>query len=183
LDDVDSSLFVVGRYLHVSGYALFGDARPAARHALALARAAGLTISVGAASAAPLLAVGAAAFLDWIGPDVLLFANQDEATILTGLEDPGKSARALAERVGRVVVTSGSAGALWCDGGEVIRESTSAVTPLDTTGAGDAFAAAFLVALGQGAEPGPALRAANRLGAEACLRRGGRPPLLAQPLP
>ena len=76
--------FEAGRHLHLSGYPLFGPARDAGRQALARAREAGMSISVTAASAAPLARVGAAAFLDWIGPDVTLFANVDEARVLTG---------------------------------------------------------------------------------------------------
>jgi ribokinase len=173
--DVEPEDFLPGRYLHVSGYSLFSDARAAALHALALARDAGMTISVGAASAGPLESAGANAFLDWIGTNLLLFANRDEARVLTGLGDPRAAATALAARVGRVAVTLGAGGSLWCDGGEVHYEATVAVEPVDTTGAGDAYAAAMLWALGQGAAPPAALQLANALGRDACLHPGGRP--------
>jgi sugar/nucleoside kinase (ribokinase family) len=180
-EDVEPEDFTPGRYLHVSGYSLFNDARPAALHALALARHAGMTISVGAASAGPLESAGADAFLDWVGSDLLLFANRDEARVLTGLSNPRAAATALAARVGRVAVTVGVRGSLWCDGGLVDDLAAVAVEPVDTTGAGDAYAAAMLWALGQGAAPPAALQLANAFGRDACLHRGGRPSPL-QPL-
>lgn len=45
-----------------------------------------------------------------------------------------------------IVVKLGKRGALTFTGGSIHRAETQAVTPLDTTGAGDAFAAAFLTA-------------------------------------
>lgn len=181
-DDVDPGEFRPGRYLHVSGYALFSAARPAAVYALELAREAGMTISVGAASAAPLEAAGADDFFDWIGSDLLLIANRDEARVLTGLANARAAAKALAARVGRVALTVGARGSLWCDGGEVVYQPTAAVEPVDTTGAGDAFTAALLWALGQGGGPSAALTAGNALGGEACRQRGARPSPLQLPL-
>jgi ribokinase len=173
--DVDAVDFAPGRYLHVSGYALFGDARPAALHALDRARAVGMRISVGAASAGPLQAAGAENFLDWIGADVLLFANLDEAWVLTGSDDPRAAAAALAARVGRVSVTCGSGGSVFSDGVAVLGEPADPVEVIDTTGAGDAYAAGMLHALGQGLEPARALAVANAAGAQACRHHGGRP--------
>jgi sugar/nucleoside kinase (ribokinase family) len=46
---------------------------------------------------------------------------------------------------------------------------------LDSTGAGDAFAAGFLAALHRGADPADALAAGNRLGAVAVSKLGARP--------
>jgi sugar/nucleoside kinase (ribokinase family) len=45
-----------------------------------------------------------------------------------------------------IVVKLGQDGALCYSGGEIIRAGTQAVTPVDTTGAGDAFCAGFLAA-------------------------------------
>jgi len=58
--DVPTDEFRAGDHLHVSGYALLRDSRDAALHAMAAAGPAGMTVSVGAASAAPLEQLGAA---------------------------------------------------------------------------------------------------------------------------
>ena len=78
------------------------------------------------------------------------------------------------ERVPEVVVTLGAGGALWTDGSSVCRVPAAtdvAGTPLDTTGAGDAFAAGFLVARLSGAGPEDALGRA----AGSPLSRSARP--------
>jgi sugar/nucleoside kinase (ribokinase family) len=176
--DVPTDEFRAGDHLHVSGYALLRDSRDAAVHALTAARAAGMTVSVGAASSAPLRMVGPEVFLGLLPDDVLLFANESEAAVLAGA--PGSSAdlaRALAGSVGQAVVTAGSGEAAWSDGAEV---ATRAADPLerpelDTTGAGDAFAAGFLAARGREALPAVCLRDGHALAAAACRTTGGRP--------
>jgi ribokinase len=178
-DDLPAELFVRGGHLHLSGYVLLHDGpRAAGLCALDHAREAGMTISIDPASAAPLRACGIDRVLDWIaGADVLL-PNLDEARALTGVEDPEAAARALAGRADarEVVVTLGAAGALWTDGVELVRAGAPAVSRLvDTTGAGDAFAAGWLAARRGGLAPAAALDAACALGARAVARAGARP--------
>src|SRR6201999_924091 len=82
--DVPVDEFRSGDHLHVSGYALLRDSRDAALHALAAGRSAGMTTTVGAASAAPLEQLGAREFLRMIPDGALLFANEKEAAVLVG---------------------------------------------------------------------------------------------------
>jgi sugar/nucleoside kinase (ribokinase family) len=173
-DELPPALFAPRSHLHVSGYALFGGARPAALAALERARSAGMTVSVGAASAAPLRSAGADRFLSWIGTDLLLFANADEAAALTGRE-PDAAAQQLADQLGRVLITLGGSGALWCDGKGVHRFTTDPAPVVDSTGAGDAFAAGVLTALASAATVPDAVRAGHRLAAAACAVVGARP--------
>lgn len=175
-EHLDRTLFAAGGHLHVSGYALFSGARPAALHALSLARASDMTVSVGAASSAPLAALGAGAFFDLIGSDLLLFANRDEARILTGRDEPRAAAEELSGRVGRAVVTGGALGASWTEPGVLVDAPATATQVADSTGAGDAFAAGVLGRYLRGAEPADALSAGHAAGAEACRRIGARPP-------
>jgi ribokinase len=160
-------------WLYLSGYSLLGaGSRAAALAALGTARERGWSIAVDAASAAPLAGVGADTFLDWLGGDVLLFANADEARVLTGLDEPAAAAPALARRCGSTVVKRGAAGAVWSDGSGVCSVPAVEVPLLDSTGAGDAFAAGFLAASG---EVPDRLAEAVRLAALAVSRAGGRP--------
>jgi ribokinase len=174
-DDLDPDAFRTGRHLHLSGYLLLGPTRPAAVRALSLARDARMTISVDASSAAPLAALGAAAFFDLVGSHLLLFANADEAAVLTEAADPFDGARLLADRCGEAVVKCGRAGAFWAAPGRSVHSPALAVEPVDTTGAGDAFTAGYLHAVGGGAAPADALGVGHRLARKACLRLGGRP--------
>jgi sugar/nucleoside kinase (ribokinase family) len=178
VDDLPAELFVAGAHLHLSGYVLLHDGpRAAGLAALDRARAAGMTVSVDPASAAPLRAAGVAAVLGWIaGADVLL-PNRDEAAVLTGEAEPERAARALVARAGagEVVVTLGADGALWTDGSRVLRAACADVEVVDTTGAGDAFAAGWLTAWRDGADAPEALAAACALGSRAVGRVGARP--------
>jgi ribokinase len=176
--DVPTDEFRAGDHLHVSGYALLRDSRDAAVHAMKAARASGMTISVGAASSAPLAMAGPEVFLGLLPDGVLLFANESEASVLTGASGSSADlARALAGPGRQAVVTAGSGEAAWSDGSEV---TTLAAEPLgrpelDTTGAGDAFAAGFLAARGRDALTAVCLRDGHALAAAACRTTGGRP--------
>ena len=176
--DVPTDEFREGDHLHVSGYALLRDSRDAALHAMAAAVEAGMSVSVGAASASPLELLGAEAFLRMVPDGALLFANEKEAGVLAGA--PGEAAdlaRQLAAADRAAVVTAGSGEAAWSNG-----EATASLAAepldrpeLDTTGAGDAFAAGFLAARAREASPEVCLRDGHALAAAACRTTGGRP--------
>jgi sugar/nucleoside kinase (ribokinase family) len=181
-DDIDAALDSApdATHLHLSGYILLDPiSRPAGVRALARAALAGLTSSVDAASAAPLRAVGGAAFLELVRDIDLLLANADEACALLDTA-PTDGADALARRlsasVRHAVVKSGAAGAVWAHGGELLASAPAEPAEVvDPTGAGDAFAAGLLASWLRGGEPGGALRAGARLGAAAVSRVGARP--------
>ena len=171
--DLPDELLAAGGHLHVSGYALLRDgSRPAAREAIARAHAAGMSVSVDPSSSALL----SADFLDHAEGATLLLPNASEAHALTGDSDPELAARELARRFGEVVVTLGAAGALWTDGEAVLRAAAEPVeSVVDSTGAGDAFAAGLLGERIRGAGVAEALAAGSRLAARAVASPGARP--------
>jgi ribokinase len=176
--DVPTDEFRAGDHLHVSGYALLRDSRDAAVHAMKAAHGAGMTISVGAASSAPLALAGPEVFLGLVPADALLFANESEAAVLVGAAgSPQDLARSLAGGGRQAVITAGSSEAVWSDGDEVVALGAEPLDrpELDTTGAGDAFAAGFLAARGRDAPPAVCLRDGHVLAAAACRTTGGRP--------
>ena len=73
------------------------------------------------------------------------------------------------------VVTSGAAGSLATDGRDWRRSAASAIDPVDTTGAGDAFIASFIDAHLAGSDLGACLSRATTAAAQACLHHGGFP--------
>ena len=174
--DLPIDEFAEGKHLHLSGYTLLDPgSRPAGLVALEHARAAGMTISVDPASAAPLQELGAHAFLGWTRRAGLLLPNAEEAAVLTGARDPVAAAWALARDGREVVITLGKEGALWSDGERVERARASpAPAQADSTGAGDAFTAAWLAARLAGEEPGEALAAANFAAAQVLKDAGAR---------
>ena len=134
--------------LHVPAYSLLGEPLGlAGRRAIELARAAGALVSVDLASIAPLLAEGrqaARSLIAEISPG-LLFATALEAEVLIGRY----GVEWLLEFAPMAVVKRGSKGAtvLATESGRQLRfeVATQHVQALDTTGAGDAFDAGFLV--------------------------------------
>jgi sugar/nucleoside kinase (ribokinase family) len=73
----------------------------------------------------------------------ILFSNEGEAKAFTGLE-ADEAVRELAARVDISIVTQGKDGALVSSRGETLHVDAYGGKPLDTTGAGDHFAAGFL---------------------------------------
>ena len=156
-------------WVHLSGYAILHEGpRNAGRSALSAGLAGGAVVSVDAASTAPIAAVGASAFLSWIDGASLLFANDQEIEVLGGV-------MAVLEHVGAVAVKHGAAGATWTDGRQTLTTEGFPVDAVDSTGAGDAFAAGWIAAVRAGAPPEAALADAVRAGATAVTRVGARP--------
>jgi len=175
--DLPQRAFRPGGHLHLSGYTLLNPgSRDAGLAALSMAAAADMTVSVDPSSAAPLAGLGAARFLSMTRGVDLLLANRDEAAVLAGTSDPHLAAQQLGDTYREVVVKLGADGAMWQQG--FIGASAPAergVDVVDTTGAGDAFAAGFLASWLLHPEPETALAAGCRLAARAVSMVGARP--------
>jgi ribokinase len=134
-----------GGHLHLSGYTLLDPGpRDAGLAALEAAVAAGCTVSVDPASTGPLTRYGVDRWLADTSGATLLLPNADEARLLTGCADVGDAARALARRHRIVAVSLGPDGALWASGDDLVHRPAHPTDVVDTTGAGDAFAAGLL---------------------------------------
>jgi ribokinase len=168
-----------GDHLHVSGYLILAeDTRPAALQALHDADISGLSTSVDVSSAGPLRRVGAEAFREWTSRADVILANREEAAVLTGMDDAARSARQLLapgppDRIAIVKTGSDGASAAWKD--QAVSVSAPAIEAIDSTGAGDAFAAGFLASWLSGANPDEAMRHAVTIGSRAAAQTGGRP--------
>ncbi len=105
-----------------------------------------------------------------------LVVNEGEAALLSGSDDPASAARRLIEAgAGTVVVTLGSRGALAAQGGDVVAVAAEPVEAVDTTGAGDTFAAVFAAArYDRGLALRDSLTAAARAAAITVSRKGTR---------
>ncbi|GGY79981.1 adenosine kinase [Cellvibrio zantedeschiae] len=89
--------------------------------------------------------------VEMIGNGVdILFCNSDEAMGFTQTESLEAAAEALKKYCKQFAITCGSDGALLFDGETQIKIAGNKVTAVDTNGAGDMFAGAFLYALSQG---------------------------------
>lgn len=80
----------------------------------------------------------------------LLFCNEEEAMLFTRTETTSHAIEALKKIAKSFVVTRGAKGALVFDGVEAIKIDPFPTKAIDTNGAGDLFAGAFLYALTHG---------------------------------
>jgi sugar/nucleoside kinase (ribokinase family) len=96
----------------------------------------------------------------------LLFANEDEARMLTGSTDPVKIAAVLrAHGATTIVLKRGAEGCAVFSPGDEFHVPAFPVTCVDTTGAGDCFAGAWLAGTCRGLAPREAALVANAVGA------------------
>lgn len=154
-DELDPAWLDGCGHLHVSGYALLRDpVRLAALRAVELARARGARVSVDLSSWSAIRDAGAPAFrrlVEEIAPEIV-FANEDEDAIVGGAI-PGSA----------WILKRGARGCSF-DGDE--RPALPVRRVVDSTGAGDALAAGFIVG-----GPELALAAAAR-----CVQQAGSMP-------
>ena len=119
---------------------------------------------------------------DLLESSTVIKLNEDEARDIANLlglsaRDPREFIGDLANQTGAraVCMTRGAEGAVLLLDGQVVEGLPPAVTPVDTVGAGDAFAAALLDGILSEDDPGSILRRALALGALVATRRGATP--------
>nr|MBP7939434.1 adenosine kinase [Parabacteroides sp.] len=144
--------------IYIEGYLIVNE--PLFREALSLAKEAGLKVALDLSSFN--VVESNLAMLQEVIPAYvdILFCNEQESFSFTGLS-PREAASRLAQMVDIAVVTLGKEGALVATGNEVIPIDAVKALAVDTTGAGDHFAAGFLFGLSKSAT----LDRAARIGA------------------
>jgi sugar/nucleoside kinase (ribokinase family) len=172
--DIPDALIARADHVHLSGYSFFA---PASRAVMVdvMRRAGARPVSVDPGSGEFLREVGAANFVAWTAGAAMLFPNAEEASVLAGSADPEAQGDRLSKLYPLVVIKRGAAGCEAWRGSERWRIAAPEVEALDTTGAGDAFAAAFLAAHLKGAGVEESLRLAVAAGSAATEFLGGRP--------
>ena len=152
LGDFDKQIRESG-ILHVTGYLLLGEPMASrCMEAIAIANQEEILVSIDLADPfvvqackEPILHI-IEEFAD------VVFLNAEEGRALLGCE-PEEAAVRLSEDVEHVVVKVGSQGSIVCHGGKVVRVGIQPTDAIDTTGAGDAYAAGYLYGISQGWEP------------------------------
>lgn len=175
-DDVDLDDLRASRYLYVTGYLWDTEGQKAAvTHAMRAANEAGVKVAF---SLSDPFCVGRhredfLALLD-AHVDVVL-SNAEEALALTGESDEVRAAAVLAERSGHLaVVTRDRRGAILADGDGITTVPAFAVDAVDTTGAGDMYAAGILYGLTHDLERAATGRLAAWLAAQVVAQYGPR---------
>ncbi len=150
-NEIDLDALKNSEYLYLEGYLVTSDsARQAAVTARKAAEQAGVKTAISLADP-NMVAFFKEGLQAMIGEGVdLLFANEDEATGMTGTETAEQAAQELKKIAKTFAITRGAQGSLVFDGEKLIEIAPVATTAIDTLGAGDMFAGAFLYALTQG---------------------------------
>ena len=106
----------------------------------------------------------------------ILFGNEDEVRHLTGCGDLAECIVALSQHVGTLVITRGAHGAIAVERDYLVEVPAAPVTHVvDTTGAGDLFAAGFLAARCRGKPLKACLETGSIAAAEVISHFGARP--------
>ncbi len=170
-DDLPTSLLDHADAVFFNGYAIFTSQSTEFLHPLlTAARRRQIPVAFDPSSFALIRAFGAARLLDELGPLDVLLANSDEVKALCGDAPPSSLhtwTKLLVMKQGADGAAAYRAGESWCD-------SAVPVPVVDTTGAGDAFDAAFLVEWLGGGSVERALAEGNRLGAHVARHMGAQ---------
>ncbi|RZV50318.1 MAG: adenosine kinase [Sphingomonadaceae bacterium] len=175
---LDPQLIRDSAVLYLEGY-LFGPAKPrdAMMEAINIAHGAKRKVAF-TLSESVCIAERRDPFIDMIkgGGVDLLFCNGEEARVLTGAQSADAAMAQLSDHVPLMVVTDGPNGAMAATSEETVRIDAVPVDKVvDTTGAGDLFAAGFLFAHCRGAGLGKSLETGAIAAAEVISHFGARP--------
>ncbi|MFK7820425.1 MAG: adenosine kinase [Planctomycetaceae bacterium] len=149
--DIDEDELKRSQYVYVEGYLFSGEqTRAAAIHAIELAKKNDVKVAL-TVSDAFLIDMVKDEFWDLIkGPVDLLFCNEQEARSLTGEDDAIECAHVIHRHAADVALTLGENGSLLMHDGQVIPVEGVGVNAIDTTGAGDMYAAGLLYGITNG---------------------------------
>ncbi len=150
-DDINEAEIAMAEYIYVEGYLFAGDStRAAALRAIELAKANHVKVAL-TVSDPFLIDICRDQFQSLIeGPVDLLFCNEEEARALTGKQDPIDCAHAIHKHCQNVALTLGKNGSIIMHEGEAFPIEGVEVEAIDTTGAGDMYAAGVLYGITNG---------------------------------
>lgn len=165
--ELDEAAIAASQYVYLEGYLVSGDSsRAAAVRLRQLAEKNGVKTSLTFSDPA-MVQFFKDGLNEMLGERVdLLFCNEAEATSFTDTDNVDAALEALKPRCGSAVITLGADGALVWDGEQTHRIDPVPVKAIDSNGAGDMFAGAFLYAITHGHD----FAAAGKLASAAAAR-------------
>lgn len=176
-DELHIEAIAAADVLYIEGY-LCGPpgTTPTVAEAMDLARRSGTRVAF-SASDPGWVAIQRPALLDALEKVDILFANEPEALGLSGRDDLDGALADLTGRVGTVVVTLGAAGCVVAtvEGDRTAAPAAPVERVVDTTGAGDSFAAGYLFGQVRGLPPERCARFGALAAAEIVGHMGARP--------
>ena len=149
--DIDAEAISNSEYLYIEGYLVTGESSLQAIHeACDIARQAGTKIAL-SLSDPGIVEHFHDSLKSIVGNGVdLLFCNEQEALSWCQTDDLDQALEHLQDSAAQFAVTLGSKGSVVFDGNDYLRAAAQPVTAIDTNGAGDMFAGAYLYGLTHG---------------------------------
>lgn len=172
---IDFTALTTAQWLYIEGYLSTSDsARAAVQQARSIAKQNQVKIALTLSD--PAMVQYARTGLDELLDDGvdLLFCNEQEALMYTGTDSIAAALTQLKQLSKTVVITLGAQGVLVSDATQQIQVAGRKVTAVDTNGAGDAFAGAFLYALNTGYDYTQAAELAILISSEVVAQYGPR---------
>jgi sugar/nucleoside kinase (ribokinase family) len=162
-DDIDSRAIAESEYIYIEGYLVTSDTgRAAAIKARKTAQAAGTKVAM-SLSDPGIVEYFKAGLEEIIGDSIdLLFCNKQEALSWCGTDSLDKAIEQLQKTAAQFAITLGSEGVIVFDGFSLHRAAAQPITAVDTNGAGDMFAGAYLYGITHGQSCMEAATFANR---------------------
>jgi sugar/nucleoside kinase (ribokinase family) len=173
--DVDLDQVARSRVLYVGGYLLFPGFEPAALAELfQFARQRGIRTVLDVAGPKPQQGFQ---WLEQVLPHTDAFLpNEDEARTITGELDPARQAEIFIGCGAKVVaITRGAEGVVVRTAQDLLQAAAMPIEFVDGSGAGDAFAAGYIIGLLEGWDLARTVAFASAVGASACTRLGTTP--------
>jgi sugar/nucleoside kinase (ribokinase family) len=149
--DVNEAAIKDAKYLFIEGYLVTSpNGKEAMMHAKRTAEAAGTKVALTFSDPA-MVKYFKEGFDDVIGHSVdLLFANEEEAMLFTGKDNLLEAREELKKAAKHFIITQGKNGAMIFDGDTFIDIEPYKTTAIDSNGAGDMFAGAFMYGITNG---------------------------------
>ena len=150
-DDILEAEISKAKYVYIEGYLFLGEStKAAALKAIELAKNNNVKVAL-TISDPFVIDICRDQFQQLIeGPVDLLFCNEDEAKALTGKDDPIECAHIIHQHCENVALTLGKNGSIIMHEGEVLPIEGVEVEAIDSTGAGDMYAAGVLYGITNG---------------------------------
>lgn len=149
--EVDEAAIKDSEYIYLEGYLVASDTGfDAMKKVKKVAEDSGVKTAI-TLSDPSIVEIFKDKFVDVIGASVdLLFCNEEEAMTYTGTDNVMDAREALKKDARKFVITQGKNGAMIYDGDTFIDIEPYEVKAIDTNGAGDMFAGAFLYGITNG---------------------------------
>ena len=181
-DDLDPTYIEDAKLFHTSGIsqAISQSSRETVFQAMAIAKRSGVLVTYDPNLRLKLWPINTARAVITHTFELadVVFPSMEDVTSLLGPVSPETAARQILKRGPKIVaIKLGADGCLVVTRDQVVRSPGFQVTPVDTTGAGDAFDGAFAVGLLEGWTIEETAEFANAVGALTTLKKGAVAPL------